>query len=114
MPLEKFQDFRQRHPSREDNFIFRSLVSPNEWDEIRHRLRISPLIDCAKLPVKVAVVEMLKARLAAVATILAFCTSVGFLFLNEKQYKVLSTRMAHSQSRLPYVAFFVLALVRRR
>ena len=45
VPLEKFQDFRQRHPSREDNFIFRSLVSPNEWDEIRHRLRIAPLIE---------------------------------------------------------------------
>jgi hypothetical protein len=45
VPLEKFQDFRQRHPSSEDNLIFRSLVSPNEWDEIRHRLRISPLIE---------------------------------------------------------------------
>jgi hypothetical protein len=32
----------------------------------------------------VAVVEMLKARFAAVATILAYCTSVGFLFLNGK------------------------------
>jgi len=30
-----------------------------------------------------------KARFAAMATILTFCTSVGFLFLNEKQYKVL-------------------------
>jgi hypothetical protein len=45
VPLEKFQDIRQRHPSSEDNFIFRSLVLPNEWEEIRHRLRISPLIE---------------------------------------------------------------------
>jgi hypothetical protein len=28
-----------------DNFIFRSLVSPNEWDEIRHRPKISPLVE---------------------------------------------------------------------
>jgi hypothetical protein len=43
--LEKFQDFRQRHPSSEDNFIFRSLVSPNVWGEIRHRPKISPLVE---------------------------------------------------------------------